>query len=231
MITRRVMRGITISILPLILAVFATTALSRTLPDLETDHASGWWLAAGLGAGAVTPDQNLADYRWDTRPTTLFALQAIAGRGRLAAGLRLSRWAVTQGTGLARIESDPVVRMTHFEWIAQFQAIEFAGFQLWGSALAGRVGLSYAPDRVTIATGGPGGDIEVAFDPITETSLGWGLEIKRDFTGRMMASLAAEQSGFSLDTNHRRGSEIVSEREEFINWSIRLQVTWVLDLG
>ncbi len=190
-----------------------------------------WWLAAGLGAGAVSPDQSLTNYRWDTTPTALYALEATAGRGRFAAGLRLSRWNTSQGTGLALADSDPQVRLTSMDIVGQVQVVKMAGWQLWGTALVGRLGIRYAPDQTVIPTGVPGGEITVQYDPIDEMNLGLGLALRRDFGDRASVGLVAEQSRFSLDTSHRRGDEIVSERQEFVNWSYRLQVSWVLDLG
>ncbi len=190
-----------------------------------------WWLAAGLGAGAVNPDQSLDNYRWDTRPAALFAAEAIAGRGRFAGGVRLTRWQTHQGTGLALAEPDPRVRLTSVDFLGQVRVLERAGWQLWGTALIGQMGLRYAPDQTIIPTGVPGGDITVHYDPIDEMNLGLGLALKRDFGDQVSAALLAEQSRFSLDTSHRRGDEIVFERQEFVNWSYRLQISWVLDLG
>lgn len=191
--------------------------------------AAGWWLATGLGAGAVSPDQDLANYRWDTGPTALYALQATVGRGRAALGLRFSRWATTQGTGLAQPTTDPQVQLSNFDLVGELRLVELAGFQLWASALAGRVAVSYTPDEVVIDTGG--GAVTVAYKPITETNLGVGLALRRGFGRQWTASLAAERAGFHLDTSHRRGAEIVDERTLFANWSLRLQLAWVLDLG
>ncbi len=201
----------------------ATSALAESRSE--------WWLATGLGAGAVSPDQNLVNYRWDTRPAALYALEATAGRGRLAAGLRFSRWNTTQGTGLALAEADPQVNLNALDFVGQARLVEMAGWQLWGTALVGRLGIRYAPDQAVISTGVPGGEITVQYDPIDEMNLGLGLALKRDFGRRVSAALLAEQSRFSLDTSHRRGDEIVFERQEFVNWSFRLQVSWVMDLG
>lgn len=203
--------------------------LMATASGAETP--SAWHLTTSLGAGAMSPDPSLADYRWDTTPTALFGLQATVGRGRLAAGLRLSRWGTTQGTGLALDEADPQVQLTQLGFIGQFRLVQVSGFQLWGSGLIGQVNMSYTPDRVIVDTGNPGGDLEVDYDPITEMDLGLGLEVRRDFGKSMAASLLAERSSFQLETSHRRGAEIVTQRETFINWSVRLQLAWVLDLG
>lgn len=191
----------------------------------------GWHLATSFSAGAVTPDQNLANYRWDTSPTSQVAVQSLAVRGRLAGGLRLSRWSTTQGTGLSEMTEDPTVRTTQFDLVAQIRVVEFLGFQLWGSLQGGLVGLAYTPDQVVIPNPGSGGDITVNYEPVNETSLGFGLEIKRPVADWLTASLVGEQSRFSLDTYHRRGDEIVAARETFTNWSLRLQVSWILDLG
>ena len=44
-------------------------------------------------------------------------------------------------------------------------------------------------------------------------------------------ALSAEASTFALDTAHRRGDEIVYQRDRFWNWSARLAVTWRTALG
>jgi hypothetical protein len=209
----------------------ALLCLGLMVLAMPVQAGTDWWLATGIGAGAVTPDESLANYRWDTTPTSLYALQATAGRGRFAGGLRLSRWATTQGTGLNLNQPDPSVRLTSFEFLGQARLVQLAGFQLWATGSAGRVGLSYTPDAITIETGLPGGDVDVNYDPITETVLGYGLEIRRDFGESLAVALLGERAGFALDTSHRRGDEIVNEREQFSNWSLRLQVSWVFDLG
>lgn len=221
MSARRAAQGVAVA-LALLIIVFGQAASA-----LAVDATHSWWLATGLGAGAISPDQNLANYRWDTRPATLYGAQAAVGRGRVAAGLRYSRWGTTQGTGLLQGGPDPQVRLDTFELVGQYRLAEVAGIQLWGTALAGRVGLSYTPDQVIIDDSGAG-DITVNYAPITETSLGLGLELKREFGRKLTAALQAERSGFHLDTNHRRGDEIVSARENFANWSLRLQVSWLV---
>jgi len=190
-----------------------------------------WWLATSLGAGAISPDQDLANYRWDTAPTAQYALQAMAGQGSWAAGMRFSRWATTQGTGLAAGGPEPEVRLNNFDLVAQVRLVQWAGFEMWGTGLAGLVNLTYTPDHLVIGGAGAGDDVTVNYAPITETNLGLGVEIRRAFGRRLNASIAAERAGFKLDTSHRRGNEIVNDRVSFQNWSLRLQVAWVLDLG
>ena len=226
MTPRRAARGIAAKLALLILLCAAVPAWSQTALSANASAADNWWLATGLGAGAISPDGDLANYRWDTRPATLYAVQATAGHGRYAAGLRYSRWATTQGTGLLQNEPDPRVHLDSFEFVGQYRLAEIAGIQLWGTALAGRVGLSYTPDQVVVTD-----DITVNYEPITETSLGLGLELKRAFGRKLTAALQAERSGFHLDTSHRRGAEIVNARENFANWSLRLQVSWLVPGG
>lgn len=192
---------------------------------------STWHLATSLSAGAVAPDQNLADYRWDTSPTSLYSVQALAVHGRVAGGLRMSRWATTQGTGLSEVAGDPTVTTTQYDLVGQVRLVDFLGFELWGTVLGGLVGLTYTPDTVVIPGPGSGGDITVNYEPVNETSLGFGLELKRELAPWLAASLVGEQSHFSLDTYHRRGDAIVAERQGFSNGSLRLQVSWILDLG
>ncbi len=199
--------------------------------EVTRETPTNWWLATSLGAGAISPDQDLANYRWDTTATAQYALQATAGQNRWAAGIRFSRWATTQGTGLAADGPEPEVRLNSFDLVAQMRLVQWAGFEMWGTGLAGLVNLTYTPDQLVIDGIGAGDDVTVNYDPITETNLGLGVELRHAFGRQLKASIAAERAGFKLDTSHRRGNEIVNDRESFQNWSLRLQVAWVLDLG
>ena len=43
-------------------------------------------------------------------------------------------------------------------------------------------------------------------------------------------ALQIGRTSFSLDTSHRRGGEIVEQRQSFHSWSLGLQVSWLLGL-
>ena len=58
-----------------------------------------------------------------------------------------------------------------------------------------------------------------------------GLELRGTLPQQLALAVQAEQSTFALDTAHRRGSEIVFDRERFYSWSFWLQVSWTLGLG
>ena len=210
----------------LVAAAGAAGAAAPAGPD-----GASWWVSAGLGAGAISPDPALADYRWDTRPAAQFAAQALLGRGPVALGVRYSQWQTTQGTGLATVTEDPRVGLSQGELIGQVRLATVWGVGIWAGGQAGRVRLAWEPGQITFPTGGTGGDVTVAFTPVTETVLGWGLTLQRAVGRSLDLALAAERTGFELDTRHRRGDEIVAGQQAFDNWSLRLHLAWNFDLA
>ena len=54
------------------------------------------WLAVGLLGGLSLPDARFADYRWNVDPRAAWGVETLAGRGRLAAGLRVAGSRTTQ---------------------------------------------------------------------------------------------------------------------------------------
>jgi uncharacterized protein YegJ (DUF2314 family) len=89
--------------------------------------------------------------------------------------------------------------------------------------------LAYDPDHLTFDPGA-GEPITVAFDSISEWDYGFGTEIRGAVTAQLALALQADHTSFSLDTAHRSGDEIVASRERFDQWSLRLQVAWLLSL-
>jgi hypothetical protein len=212
-------------VLALLLALAAAAGADERL---AATHAAAdrdaWWLAAGPAAGSLSLDAHLADYRWDTSPAAVWGVQGLVGRGRLAGGLRLWRSRTTQGTGLVNAPEAPTVTLTGVELAAQVRVVTVAKVEVWGAAQGGRLHLRYAPDRVTVDPGGEPLTIDLA--PIDEWTLGLGVELRRRVGRRVDVALQAERSSFALETSHRRGQEIVTERERFYNWSARLLVAW-----
>jgi len=188
-----------------------------------------WWLAAGPAVGGLSLDPHLADYRWDTTPAATVGVQTLVGRGWLAGGLRLGRANTTQGTGLVDAGEAPTVRLTSVELTAQARVVAVAGVELWLGGQVGRLNLRYAPDELTIDPGGE--PLTVALEPIGEWAYGLGAELRYRVGSRLDVALQAERSSFALDTAHRRGDEIVTERERFYNWGARLLVAWSWNLS
>jgi hypothetical protein len=213
------------------LALSVTTARADTIPALGPGGGTGEWrLAIGPVAGAVALDEDLTNYRWDTQPAVQSGIQATLYRGRFAAGLRYSHSNTTQGTGLP--DTDALrVSLNAFDLVAQVRVVKHWGFEMWGSAFGGRLHMGYDPDEMTFDSGTALGSVTVNFDPISEWQLGTGLEMRRELMRQLALSLQGEGSTFALDTAHRSGSEIVESRERFYNWSLRLQVSWLLNFG
>ena len=216
-----------------LLVIVLTAAVSVVAAEREsaTQVPAGevWWLAAGPAAGALSLDPHLADYRWDTTPAGTFGVQALTGRGWLAGGLRWWRSRTTQGTGLVAASTEPTVTLDGLELTAQARLVTVAGIELWGGGQVGRLHLRYAPDELIVDTGGV--PLTVALDPIGEWTVGLGAELRHRVGSRVDVALQAEWSSFALDTAHRRGDEIVTERERFYNWSARLLVAWSWNLS
>ena len=213
------------------LLVSTATRVSADEAESETSPASDWRLAIGPVAGAVMFDRSLDNYRWDIGPTLQTGLQATLYRGRFGAGVRLLRAQTTQASGIPGEAQVPHVNATGLDIVGELRVVRYRGAELWGSAHAGRLHLGYDPDQLTFDTGGVGGPVTVAYDPISEWELGLGLEVRGELTRHMALSLQAEQSSFALDTAYRSGAAIVQTRERFYNWSLRLQVAWLIRLG
>jgi hypothetical protein len=198
-------------------------------PSGSVDPYSNWRLAVGPVAGAVLPDQSLANYRWDTRAAVATGLQATVYHRRLAAGLRLSKWHSSQATGIPGVSEVPRVNVSAIDLIGSVRAVHFGPAELWGSAHVGRTHLGYDPDAVTFDPG-VGGAVTIDFDPIWEWDYGLGAEVRAELTRQLALGLQAEMSTFALDTAHRVGSEIVEQRESFTSFSLRLQASWIVQL-
>ena len=112
------------------------------------------------------------------------------------------------------------------ELVARVRVVTLLGVGVWASGQLGRMRLAYEPDQVVIPGALAGEDLTVDFAPITETTLGAGLVLQRRLGRRLDVALEAERTGYAIDTAHRRGDEIVSQRQDFANWSLRLGVAW-----
>ncbi len=193
--------------------------------------AGTWDLEIGPLAGAITLDSGLADYRWDTSPRFESGLETTLGKGRWRAGLRLRRSQTTQGTGLDLGEADPTVRTTTGELLGRFRLGRPVGIGIWATAHAGWMHLGYTPDQMSFDPGTGLDPVTVDFKPVDELALGGGLVLRRTLSHAWALALSGEASTFALDTAHRRGDEIVYQRDRFWNWSARLTVTWRTEFG
>lgn len=214
-------------------AVAVAIALCASTPDARANPVDDgdWRLAFGTSGGAVFIDRGLGDFRWDTRPAAVWGAHALVTRGRFASGLRVARSQTSQGTGIPGESQAPSVNLTALALVGQVRVAGYRGVELWGSAHAGRMHLGYSPDQLTFDAGGVNGPVTVDFDPITEWDFGGGMEIRRRFFRQVALGLQVEASSFALDTAHRRGDEIAESRDRFYNWAVRLELSWLLDLG
>jgi len=191
---------------------------------------SGWRLDLGAAGGAMLLDEDLQDNRWDVGPVPAFTLAAQALRGRYALVLAYGKSLTVQGTGIPGESIDPRVDLHSIDALASARILQWAGLELWGQLHGGRILMRYQPDSLVLAAPGGGAPIEVQFDPIHEWTAGVRTSIRREFQGRFALTATAGYSTFGLDTAHRRGSEIVEQRERFHNWSLGFGASWLLDL-
>ena len=183
-------------------------------------------LTLGIVAGAIQPDPELENFRWDVSTRSNWGAQALLGHGRFAGGLRLWRSSTTQATGIPGVEAAPTVRLTSLELLMRGRLVSMWGFRALGSVSAGWLHLGYDPDQA-VYDPGVGGPIVVTYDPVNEPILAAGLALERSLSTRFGLGLSVEHQLFGLDTAHRRGDEIVFERTSFNNWTARLELSWL----
>ena len=188
---------------------------------VEETGAAERWISIGVLSGTTLHDPALADYQWSTGPETGWGVQALAGLGRLATGLRL--WtATTQQTISASDLSKANVRMTSSEALAQARLGRLGGADVMAVASLGWLHLGYHPDRVTVSSGGTPITVELA--PVDEWIAGGGLALKHPIGARWGVGLEVDRRIFGLDTAHRNGGTIVEQRERFGDWTARLEL-------
>lgn len=183
------------------------------------------WIEAGPAMGGISLDADLAGYRWDTRPAAQWGGRVLAGRGPFALGLGAWRAGTTQGTGLAGDVAPLDVTLTTVTALALVRVAAPLGCELRLGGEAGRLRASWDPGTLAVDTGG-GAMVEVAFDDVDEWCVGVTAEVQRDLGRGLAATVQADWSSFALDTAHRRGDEIVLERERFGAWAARVQLAW-----
>jgi opacity protein-like surface antigen len=204
----------------------AAAAAALAAAALAPDAAVAQEAAVTLGpiAGTIVLDSHLSDYRWDTRARAVWGAAGRADLGRLGGGLRVWRASTTQGLGIPGEDERPRVSLTGVELLGETRVASFAGVRLLASATAGLLRIAWSPDAVTVDDG-TGQSIEVGFAPISEWTGGAGLGLRREIAGGLEAGVVVERSWFRLDTTHRAGGGIVTERETFGNWTARVELT------
>lgn len=184
------------------------------------------WLAVGLLGGLSLPDSRFADYRWNVDPRAAWGVEAMAGRGRLAAGLRVAGSRTTQTIGIPDPASMAAVRSTSVELVARGTVASLAGFDLAATATGGRLHLGWAPDHVEGAVGGTPVSADLA--PVDTWMAGGGLAVTRRLPGPWRAGLELDRRFFSIQTAHRSGSSIATGSQSFGDWNARIAVQWLV---
>ena len=187
------------------------------------------WISVGLITGSTQFDAELADYQWDTTPRPGWGVQALAGRGRLALGLRAWRASSTQSIG--DLGAAPKVHATSLELVGEGRLAEVLGTQVLATIAGGRLHLGYDPDRVTIQPPAPAGAIEVDLAPVGAWIGGGGLALRHAVAPAWSVGLGVDARVFAIETAHRSGDAIVLARESFGDWSARFELAWLVKGG
>jgi hypothetical protein len=174
--------------------------------------------------GVLALDPALDDYRWDAGPRPVGGITLRADAARLGGGARVWGTGTTQRAALLDESVALDVGLLAFDGFVEARLASIAGFDLGAAGRLGALRISWSPDRLAIDAGG-GSPVSVAFDPIVETTWGAGLGVRRGIPGGFELSVGAERTWFRLDTAHRRGDEIVTERTTFANWLATVAVT------
>jgi hypothetical protein len=194
----------------------------------HADAAVPQWFGFGVLAGSTRPDPALADYNWDVGGRASWSLTALAGAGRAGVGLRLSHWRTRQGTGIPGAGDGPVAGMTDVQLLVKARAFSVENLDVFTTAGIGRYHLAYSPDRMTVDPGGGLAPVTVAFDAVNDWSCSLGAGLEYPVVRGLVAGAEITRSVFMLDTAHRSGSEIVTSREAFGNWNLRLSLSWMV---
>ncbi len=184
-------------------------------------------------AGAILFDEALGDFAWARGPHPVWGAEASARFGRFHAGTRFWRTGTTQDAGvpgagaLGANESSDVV-LQSVQMTAGVTLFRRAGTSLGLIASTGHLGMRYEPSFVEYAIEGTAETVRVDFAPIDEWVGGAGLSLNQGIGGRFSFRGEVESVFFSLDTDHRDGDEIVSERSRFQNWIARASLSYRL---
>ncbi len=179
---------------------------------------------AGPWIGVLALDPHLADYRWETDARTVWGAGAIASARRFAAGARVWRASTRQGTGVPGDDRTLSVALTGFEGIGEARLFSALGVRALATGSAGLLRLDWSPRELSLDDGS-GSALLVTFEPVHEASAGVGLALRRALPFALQIAVGAERTWFGLDTAHRRGAEIVEEREVFGSWTGRVEIT------
>lgn len=181
-------------------------------------------VSAGPWGGVLLLDPHLADYRWETDPRPVWGAAGIASAGRLAGGARIWRATTRQATGIPGDTRTFGVSLTGIEGTGEITLLSLAGFRMAATGSAGVIRFAWSPRQLTIDDAILGEPVVVTADPIHEASFGAGVALRRPLPWGLEAAGSLTRIRFGLDTSHRRGAEIVEERETFGSWTARVEI-------
>jgi hypothetical protein len=148
----------------------------------------------------------------------------MASTRQLAGGARVWRASTRQSTGIPGDDRALRVSLTGIEALGEARLFSVLGIRVLGTGAAGLLRLDWSPRELSIADGFAG-DVVVEFEPVHEWTGAAGLALRRAIPLGLQVALGAVRSWFGLDTAHRRGAEIVEERELFGSWTGRVEIT------
>lgn len=191
---------------------------------VAADDGGALRFSIGVLAGAASRDAALADYQWDVTPRAAWGVQAMAGAGPFEAGVRGQSVRTTQHLGTDEANS-PTVRATSVEMVGRARLGSVAGTEIAAVASAGRLNLTYDPDRLSVDTGS--GTVDVTFAPIHEWIGGGGVALRRPLPGPWTIGMQVDRRVFGLNAAHREGGQVIVGRESFGEWNARLELNWL----
>jgi len=213
-----------------LVAIAALAVTSGLSPDASAGDLRGvsrWITVGGIG-GATQLDAALQDYRWQTGARPTWGVQALAGQGRWSAGLRAWQAWTTQSTGIPGETAIPEVRLASIGAVGRVRLAAVGGVELMAIASAGRLHLGWHPDRATYDLAGVGEPVVIHYEPVDTWLWGAGMAFRRSIGRRLLAGASMEHLRFDLETAHRAGDAIAVQRETFGNWSLRLELSWIV---
>lgn len=179
-------------------------------------------------AGAILLDEALGDFAWARGPHAVWGAELNARFGRFHAGTRFWRTGTTQEAGIPGASESSDVALQSVQMTGGFTLFQRAATSLGLVASAGHLGMRYEPSFVEYAIEGTSETVRVDFSPIDEWIGGAGFSLQQGIGGKFSFRGEVESVFFSLDTDHRDGDEIVSERSRFQNWIARASLSYRL---
>ncbi len=183
-------------------------------------------LDLALAGGGMVFDEHLGDYGWRSHPGSYRGGELKALRGAWSGGLRLWRAGGRQSLWIDEHDLSPELSLTGVEFLLGRRLARAWGNELWLGGQLGRMRIAFDPERLSLAAFGLGDSDVVEFAPITEWCAGGSLGLRRPLWRDLALGFAADYLGFALDTQHRRGDEILRDSETFANWRLSMTLSW-----